>query len=164
MDPRSEEFLSHVHPMLAWRVRAMASVLSREGITIRVIQGLRTFAEQDKLYAQGRTTEGYIVTHALGGQSWHNFGLAVDCAPIDGNKIDWDAKHPAWKRMSEAGVKLGLVSGANWKTLPDAPHFQMNGRFPENAPNAEVRSLYAHGGIEAVWDAIVPIVKRLEVE
>jgi hypothetical protein len=44
------------------------------------VQGVRTFAEQDALYAQGRTRKGLRVTNAKGGQSYHNYGLAADCA------------------------------------------------------------------------------------
>lgn len=41
--------------------------------------GFRSFAEQDKLYAQGRTNKSKpIVTNARGGYSAHNYGLAID--------------------------------------------------------------------------------------
>ena len=40
--------------------------------------GTRTYAEQDALYAQGRTTGGKRVTNARGGYSNHNFGVAGD--------------------------------------------------------------------------------------
>ena len=48
------------------------------GRIFRVVQGLRTWAEQQALWNQGRTTPGKIVTHAQGGQSWHNYGLAAE--------------------------------------------------------------------------------------
>ena len=34
---------------------------------------LRTFKEQDDIYAQGRTKKGKIVTDAKAGQSYHNY-------------------------------------------------------------------------------------------
>jgi len=56
---------------------------------------LRTFAEQDALYAQGRTrlfdSNGKklgIVTKAKGGQSIHNFGLALDIVLIKDTNND----------------------------------------------------------------------------
>lgn len=159
MNPHSEALLSKVNPVLAARIQAVASNLASQGITIIVCQGLRTVEEQDALYAQGRTTPGKIVTNAKGGQSWHNFGLAVDCAPENPDaSIDWNASHPQWKAMEAAGVKMGLVSGANWVRIVDAPHFQMTGRFPEAAPDTEVRELYKSGGLEAVWNEIIPLV------
>ena len=46
------------------------------GLSARLISGTRTFAEQDRLYAQGRTEPGNVVTNARGGQSNHNYGIA----------------------------------------------------------------------------------------
>ncbi|SVE43245.1 uncharacterized protein METZ01_LOCUS496099, partial [marine metagenome] len=61
---------------MAWRLIAAAPlVLQRE---LFVVHTLRTYAEQDDLYEQGRTEPGKIVTNARGGKSWHNFGLAID--------------------------------------------------------------------------------------
>lgn len=152
MDNASEKRLAAVHSTLQSLVRRMASTLAREGITITVVQGLRTYAEQDALYAQGRTALGKIVTNARGGHSWHNFGLAVDCAPLhaDGT-IDWSGTSLAWQEMIECGVALGLTSGARWKSIPDRPHFQLTGQWPEAAPPDEVRVFYAGGGLPAVW-------------
>ena len=48
----------------------------------------RTFKEQDDIYAQGRTKKGKIVTFSKAGQSYHNYGLAVDIVMLldkDGN-------------------------------------------------------------------------------
>ncbi len=165
MNPHSELLLSQVHPMLAARIQAMASNLETQGIKIVVVQGLRTVEQQDKLYAQGRANPGKIVTNAKGGQSWHNYGLAVDCAPENSDgTVDWNAAHPSWKAMEKAGVDMGLVSGATWTRLVDAPHFQMTGDFPENAPNDQARELLASGGLRAVWDAVVPLVDTLSVD
>lgn len=93
---------------------------------IRVVQGLRTIAEQDALYAQGRTAPGKIVTKAKGGSSYHNYGLAVDLAIIidkDGNgtyeTISWDTNMEVVKVFEAAGWEWG----GRWKFL-DKPHFQ----------------------------------------
>jgi len=100
---------------------------------------LRTFAEQDNLYAQGRTKPGPVVTYAKGGQSYHNYGLAIDIVLIvdtDGNgsyeTASWDFKKDfdgdgkadfeeidfvfnlhGWKGLYK-------VNGKRW----DFPHFQ----------------------------------------
>lgn len=158
MDAISEARLNLVHPRLADRVRRMAYMLEQEKIVIRVVQGLRSWAEQDALYAQGRTVPGQRVTNCKGGYSYHNFGLAVDCVPDslwdDGKFIpDWDASHPSWKRMIAIGESLGLESGAGWRTFPDAPHFQLTGRFPVSSPTDEVRQIFRDGGMKAVWEA-----------
>jgi len=125
---------------------------------------MRTVDEQHALWLKGRHPDGTfidpvrhagVVTNADGGHSWHNFGLAVDCEPVEKDgSIDWNAAHPQWKLMEKTGVELGLTSGANWLRLKDAPHFQITGRFPVGAPDDEVRRLYLQGGLLAVWAAV----------
>lgn len=150
MDQTSEERLSLVHPALAEKVRSMADLLAQENITIRVVQGLRTWDEQAALYAQGRTAPGKVVTNAGPGTSWHNFGLAVDVAPFDSSIPDWNVNHPAWQRIVAIGKSVGLVSGSEWRTFPDWPHFQLTGQLPVS-PDDAVRAAYETGGQAAVW-------------
>lgn len=162
MDSFSEGRLSLVSPALASKVRLMANILASNGLEIRVIQGLRSWNEQQALYAKGRDADGNVidphavVTNAPGGHSWHNFGLAVDCAPDDPTRpnyqIDWNPAHPQWKQMEDVGRACGLTSGASFLRLVDHPHFQLEGRFPIGAPDDEVRQLFKDGGMEAVWD------------
>ena len=164
MDSSSESRLQKVYPKLADLIRQMADALAPEGIVIRVVQGLRTVAEQDALFAQGRTTPGKIVTKARGGQSYHNFGLAVDCVPSQFGpdrpfNPDWNAAHPSWQRMLAAGKSLGLDSGATWRTFKDFPHFQLTGNFPEGATNENLKTIFAGGGLQAVWDAVTAVLE-----
>jgi peptidoglycan L-alanyl-D-glutamate endopeptidase CwlK len=158
MDAISEARLNLVHPILADKVRRMAAMLEGEKIAIRVVQGMRSWADQEALYQQGRTTKGQRVTNCPGGYSYHNFGLAVDCVPDeqwdDGKFVpDWNSAHPQWKRMEEVGESLGLENGADWRSFPDAPHFQLTGRFRVGSPPDEVRQIFKDGGMEAVWKA-----------
>jgi peptidoglycan L-alanyl-D-glutamate endopeptidase CwlK len=98
---------------------------------------LRTFAEQDGLYAQGRTKPGSIVTNAKGGQSYHNYGLAIDIVLlIDKDKngsfesASWDVKSDFdkdgkadWIEAVQIFKRYGYEAGIDWKFI-DAPHFQ----------------------------------------
>lgn len=86
--------------------------------------GRRTMADQDKLYAQGRTTPGPIVTKAPAGSSAHNFGLAADLAPMKGNDIWWNAPKSVWKKMADEAVALGLTAGYYFKSIFDGPHVE----------------------------------------
>jgi peptidoglycan L-alanyl-D-glutamate endopeptidase CwlK len=156
MDSVSESRLQKVCPVLSEKVQRLAAILEQEGIVIRVTQGLRTWAEQDALYAQGRATPGKVVTNCRGGYSYHNFGLAVDVVPdVDGRDAtfqpDWNTAHPSWRRIVAVAVKLGLDSGAMWKSFKDYPHLQLTGRFPESAPTDDVRRVFKAGGLQAVW-------------
>ena len=157
MDPISEQRLSQINPFLAAKVRALTDSLARAGVTIRVVQALRTWDQQAALYAQGRTGPGAIVTKCVSGNSWHNFGLAVDVAPFTNDGVhaypvpDWNSAHPCWKQMEDAARGAGFVCGADFRTFPDNPHLQLTGRFPVN-PDDEVRQLFKDGGVQAVWD------------
>jgi peptidoglycan L-alanyl-D-glutamate endopeptidase CwlK len=156
MESISEARLTLICPQLAAKIRTLSDILEGEGILIRVVQGLRSWTDQDGLYAMGRTAPGKIVTNVKGGYSYHNYGMAVDCVPsIHGTELayqpDWNKNHPAWQRMIEVGKSLGLTCGALWRTFPDAPHFQLEGRFPAGGPNDEVRQLFRDGGMESVW-------------
>ena len=150
VDAISEQRLSEVHPKLAEKVRSMADLLAQENITIRVVQGLRSWGEQATLYAQGRTVPGQVVTNAKPGTSWHNYALAVDVAPFDSGIPDWNVDHPAWKRIVAVGESVGLVSGSTWRTFPDWPHFQLTGQLPVS-PDDAVRAAYETGGQSAIW-------------
>lgn len=89
-----------------------------------ITSGRRTMAEQQKLYNQGRTAPGDIVTNAKPGQSAHNFGLAADLAPMKDGKIWWNAPKSVWKQMADTARGLGLTSGYYFKTIFDAPHVE----------------------------------------
>jgi peptidoglycan L-alanyl-D-glutamate endopeptidase CwlK len=114
MNDASRQRLSKVHPELAKRTTALIQALAKKGHTTEVVQGLRTFAEQDALYAKGRTKPGQIVTNAKGGQSNHNFGLAVDLAPFVAGKPQWNDK-AGFIRIGAEAAKHGLEWGGNWK-------------------------------------------------
>jgi len=157
MSPMSESRLQVVMPSLSAKIYQLADLLALDPdpIILVVSAGFRSWAEQDSLYDQGRSLPGRIVTNAKGGESWHNYGVAVDCEPESKElAIDWNPSHPQWKRMETAGISLGLTSGATWTRLVDAPHFQLTGRFSEGAPDDEAREIYLTQGPQALWAEI----------
>lgn len=123
VDPRSEQniatLLREVHPI----ARALVQKAAASGIDIKVISALRTYAEQDALYAQGRTAPGNKVTNARGGYSNHNFGIAFDVGVFSGAKYLPDS--PKYKAVGVLGIDLGLEWGGNWTSIVDQPHFQL---------------------------------------
>ena len=118
---------------------------------------LRTFAEQDALYAQGRSKPGAIVTKAKGGQSYHNYGLAIDIVLLvdkDGNgtyetaswdeKTDFDGDNKAdWIEIVEIFKRYGWEWGGDWR-FKDDPHFQKT--FGKSI--AQLQSLYNTGKVD----------------
>lgn len=160
MEPISELNLKFVHPWLAHCAREMNERLSAQSIPIRVVQGLRTWNDQAKLYRQGRDEDGnvidkkLIVTDAPPGHSYHELGLAIDVCPIMFLHLPkWAVGRPEWDNVVSAGEGLGLFSGSRFVHAPrDWPHFQLTGVLPVS-PDDEIRQLFKDGGTIAVWNA-----------
>ena len=140
IDEKTLERIKLLHPKLRDEATSIYDeiVLALTGkAACRFSYTLRTFAEQDSLYAQGRTKPGTIVTKAKGGQSYHNYGLAIDIVLLvdkDGNgtfesaswniKTDFDGDKKAdWQEIVAIFKRYGWEWGGDWKFI-DTPHFQ----------------------------------------
>lgn len=139
-DQNTLDKIKTIHPKLLTELGEIydeiCDVLTGRAIC-RFVYTTRTFAEQDALYAQGRTKPGNKVTNAKGGQSYHNFSLAVDIVLLwdkDGNgtfetavwdtKTDFDGdKQSDWMEVVAIFKRYGWEWGGDWKFV-DMPHFQ----------------------------------------
>src|SRR5882757_2893759 len=127
MDTRSLNNLNTLHPkfrpsaIAAW-TEAQAAMPAN--VQIIVVQGLRSFAESDALFAQGRTKPGPIVTKAKAGQSYHNYGLAFDFAMVtDGH--DDETVGPNWLAVVAIMEAHGMTWGGHFpEGFHDNPHFE----------------------------------------
>jgi peptidoglycan L-alanyl-D-glutamate endopeptidase CwlK len=127
VDDRSEGVIETLLPEVQPYARALVTKAAASGIAIKVISGLRTYDEQNDLYAQGRMKPGEIVTNARGGYSNHNFGIAFDIGVFEGSRyVD---ESPKYKAVGVLGTDLGLEWGGNWKTIQDEPHFQLRPKW-----------------------------------
>lgn len=136
MDPLSVERIKLLHPKL--RVDAMQILaeitekVNTPASYCRYAFTLRTMAEQQALYDQGRTKPGKVVTNAKPGQSLHNYGLAIDIAFIIDHKTaswntkaDWNANKTAdWMEVVAIFKRHGWVWGGDFKSILDMPHFE----------------------------------------
>jgi peptidoglycan L-alanyl-D-glutamate endopeptidase CwlK len=145
---RSEAVIATLLPQVQPYARALYFKARDHGITINVISGLRTYAEQNALYAKGRTGQGKIITNARGGYSNHNFGIAFDIGIFEGSR--YLPSSSKYKAVGVLGQELGLEWGGNWKTFVDQPHFQLRPRWSEQMSErsllAELRERKGHGG------------------
>lgn len=123
--------LTGVHPTLAAKVTNILLAMAALEHPMCVTAGVRTTAEQQALYAQGRTVPGAIVTQADGviKQSKHQvhadgFGHAVDCAFLVDGAPSWAEDQP-WTLYGEMARTSGLVWGGDWSTLRDRPHLEL---------------------------------------
>ncbi len=131
-DNISIQRIAKIHPKLRSEAATILLEIQAKGIDIRITQGLRTIAEQDALYAQGRTKPGAIVTKAKGGNSMHNFGLAVDfCLLHKDGTISWNMNEDLdkdgkkdWMEVVETFKAHGWTWGGDFKSILDTPHFE----------------------------------------
>lgn len=126
MDQRSIDNLHTLHPKfrtIAFSAWGEAQDAMPNNVKIIVIQGLRSFAESDALYAQGRTTPGPIVTKAAAGQSYHNYGLAFDFEMLTNGKED-SVVGPNWMKVVSIMKNHGMAWGGDFKSIIDNPHFE----------------------------------------
>src|SRR5437868_4470206 len=124
---RSEKVIATLLAEVQPYARSLITKALDTGIKIEVISGLRTYEEQDALYAKGRTAAGPKVTNARAGYSNHNFGIAFDIGVFEGSRyID---ESPKYRAVGVLGADLGLEWGGNWKTIQDEPHFQLRPKW-----------------------------------
>jgi peptidoglycan L-alanyl-D-glutamate endopeptidase CwlK len=116
--------------------------LQKLGVTMLLTCTHRSNEEQAKLYAQGRTAPGRIVTNAKPGSSAHNAETpqgdpaaeAVDIVPLLHGKPMWSMANVAatpenekwiWDRIGEHGMAAGLKwYGAPGSAFFEGAHFQ----------------------------------------
>lgn len=153
MDKITIERIKLLHPKVRDEAMEIYEEICKEltGKAIcRFTHTLRTFAEQDALYAQGRTKPGSIVTNARSGSSMHNYGLAIDIVLIDGKSASWDVKKDFdgdgksdWMEVVQIFKEHGWVWGGNWKFY-DAPHFEKSFGYSVRS----LRNLHSTGKLD----------------
>lgn len=149
MDLQTLDKINFLHPAVRKEAleiyKYINNTLFGKYIRLRFTHTFRTNKEQDELYAQGRTIffdkKGNRlgkVTGAKGGQSIHNYGLAIDFVVlVDADKngtfetASWDVKKDLdgdgvsdWMEAVKFFKSKGWVWGGDWKSLIDPPHFE----------------------------------------
>ena len=126
--------VKQLHPELQKKITELKELCKKNGITIGISECLRTVAEQDALYAKGRSEAGSVVTNCKGStsSSMHQWGMAFDfylIMDVDGDgKTSDDAFNNATKlfdKVGKLGESIGLEWGGSWKSK-DKPHFQLH--------------------------------------
>ena len=127
------ERIKLIHPKLREEVAEIYDEINEAlsgSAMCRFSHTLRTFAEQNVLYAQGRTKPGKIVTNAKGGLSYHNYGMAIDIVLIANGAASWDSGKDFdadgkadWMEVVSIFKQFGWEAGIDWK-FRDSPHFQ----------------------------------------
>lgn len=124
--------INDLHPACAALWARFDSEMHRRGIPYIVTCTFRDNAEQARLFAQGRTAPGKIVTNSRPGESAHNVTLngkpsacAFDIVILDGGKCVWNVDAPGWIEAGKIGQLIGLDWAGNWFSFREYPHFQL---------------------------------------
>lgn len=157
IDSATRARLRLLYPDFSVRViRVLEDMWKLHGRAMRVTEGLRTLEAQTKLYAQGRTAPGPIVTRAKPGDSIHHYGLASDCCFVGPDPYcvkDKDGEF-LWEEYGRLSQAHGLTWGADWngngikeKQDFDRPHIEQTYGLTLDY----IKILYRFKGTEAVW-------------
>ena len=129
-DARSEACIRTLQLDAQRKAREFLKAANALPFTCKIISGIRTFAQQDELFAQGRTKPGRIVTNAKGGESNHNFGIAWDIGIFDGRNYFTGETREEEQAYIDLGEHIlanvaDLEWGGNWHDFVDRPHYQL---------------------------------------
>ena len=113
-----------LHPEVQAIIPKFLNECKNRGLIVKTTDTVRTKQEQDKLYAQGRTESGNIVTWVKYPYSNHNWGMAFDICRNDG-KGPYNDSDGWFKKVGQVGKSFGLEWGGDWKGTPDKPHFEL---------------------------------------
>lgn len=138
VDDRSERAIATLHPRVQPYARSLVQRAAGLGIKIIITSGTRTYAEQDALYAQGRTKPGQIVTNARAGYSSHNFQTAFDVTIFNGVTPVWES--PQYQTIGTLGKSLGLSWGGDW-TSADEPHLYLKPSWSAGMSESEMMAV-----------------------
>lgn len=114
--------ISDLQPLVKRKAEVVMEEMRTLGEPVLIAEGFRSIERQNKLYAQGRTAPGNIVTQAKGGESLHNYGVAVD---FIFEKERWDAPDLKWKLLGAVAKKHGFEWGGDWTGFQDRPHVEL---------------------------------------
>lgn len=106
-----------LHPEFQRRILAAFQIMrERHGYEMALLEGYRSPERQDRLAALGKG-----VTNARAFQSYHQFGLAADCAFLRDGKLVISEKDPwamrGYRLYGEVAESLGLTWGGRWKMM-----------------------------------------------
>lgn len=123
-----------LHPIVEEKKNELLDQTAAIDIDVVITDETRSIERQNELYEQGRSASGNIVTNARGGESYHNYGLAIDYALVDDNgDIIWDIHYDGndngdadWFEVADLAKELGFEWGGDWENFRDYPHLQMD--------------------------------------
>lgn len=144
--------IKQLNPLVQVMLNLALADINRQGVNPLVVETYRLVERQQYLYCQGRTIAECVaaginksfataysnpkvakVTWTI--DSIHIQRKAVDIVPqrtINGKLTAiWNSQDGHTKIIINTMSRYGFEPGANWKTSPDSPHFQVKGDFTD---------------------------------
>jgi peptidoglycan L-alanyl-D-glutamate endopeptidase CwlK len=106
-EERSYKVFDGLQPDFKEKVIRWYEECKEEGLKILVYCGYRSNEDQEKLYKQGRSVKGNKLTNARAGQSFHNYGRAIDFVPVKNGESSWDDT-ASYIKAQRIGKEFGL--------------------------------------------------------
>ncbi len=111
-------------PVFTQTLLKIFKVMKKEhGYDMAILEGYRSPERQNRLAAMGSN-----VTNAAAFQSWHQYGLAADCAFLRDGKIVITEKDPwamrGYQLYGKVAESFGLTWGGRWKMM-DLGHAEL---------------------------------------
>lgn len=156
--------LADLAPAVRKAAERVLAGMKEDGFKCIQFDTLRTADRQSYLFGKGRTPEQCLehgvsaywawptcpdgkVTNATNGQTWHNYGMAVDF--VENDATPWTASQAFWHALSRHAVENGLLWGGSWRRFPDLPHTQW-AKCPISPPLDDALELLKNGP-EGIW-------------
>jgi hypothetical protein len=125
---RTEKILARLNAKFKPMVEQLLLEAKTQGLNPELVSGTRSMEEQQRIYNQGRTTPGQIVSGAKPGISLHNYGMAVDIAALDDKGKLYYPDATFYQRLATIAGQIGMKWGGNWTAKDgisgDMGHFQ----------------------------------------
>lgn len=144
--------IKQLNPLVQVMALLALADIKNQGVNLLVVETYRPVERQQYLYCQGRTIAECVsaginksfataysnpkaakVTWTM--NSIHIQRKAVDVVPqrLANGKMTaiWNSQDKETKAIIATMLKYGFEPGANWKSSPDSPHFQVKGDFTD---------------------------------
>lgn len=122
-DPQSIPLIAQLHPKVRADFQAFIEECEQQfDLTIRIVSAYRSMEEQEKIYAQGRTAPGEVVTKAIPGSSYHQYGLAADIVPLSvSGGLNYNYDQSKWLNIAS---QWNITWGGSWTGFKDLDHWE----------------------------------------
>lgn len=136
-DKASMDRLELLHPLVresAKRAYTKACKITPVGVHPFITETDRSFERSDALYNQpwdGKDNDGdgkideadEKVSNAKGGESIHNYKLALDFVILINGKMSWSVDSN-WMKVVQCFKEEGWDWGGDWRSFKDYPHLE----------------------------------------